>query len=485
MVVLFLAFNDAYAARHLFPQARIGDLDWVDPGYKPMQDYLIRIAEELVRHYSIDGISLDTLRYPAGVASSSLPYTGSRSRIDVITQFAARFAESVHRIAPTVSVSAHIFADTCYSPNKELGQDLVRLEHVLDFVHPMLYPYDDSIPGHESEHYAYVYKALQAARAQGAHLARVVPDVQAFFGYRTADLLAEVKAARDAGAGGAVVYAYDFDIGWKAEDFAPLASLAPADSVTVLRRDAAEPFGGERGDDRPEGARPTATRSDRPGLQVAFPLITDGLTVLRVSTPFPTRVTLSYTLSGHASPSDGKVIWRPEPTTTQLFYLGPLRQGAEYRYDVKAVAPNGECLSSSGTFTVPANLALHATALASSVIHPGFGPEMVLDGSLATRWCSRYTDYNTLTLDLGKPARIGSVGLEWEYAYARAYSLEVSLDGHRWKRVFSTQTGNGGREDIPLEPVTARYLRITMTQRATALGYSLWEVAVYAPRPHP
>lgn len=70
------------------------------------------------------------------------------------------------------------------------------------------------------------------------------------------------------------------------------------------------------------------------------------------------------------------------------------------------------------------------------------------------------------------------VGLEWEYAYARGYAIEVSTDGRDWKTVYETENGRGGREDIRFNPEPARYVRVTGTKRGTGLGYSLWEIKI-------
>ena len=68
--------------------------------------------------------------------------------------------------------------------------------------------------------------------------------------------------------------------------------------------------------------------------------------------------------------------------------------------------------------------------------------------------------------------------LGWESAYGRAYQLQTSGDGSTWSVVHSTTTGDGGFDGIDLN-VSARYVRLNLTQRATAYGYSLWEFGVY------
>ncbi|HEY3002374.1 MAG TPA: discoidin domain-containing protein, partial [Kribbellaceae bacterium] len=86
--------------------------------------------------------------------------------------------------------------------------------------------------------------------------------------------------------------------------------------------------------------------------------------------------------------------------------------------------------------------------------------------------------------DVANLARTGtatasSVESGWETAYARAYRIEVSRDNVTWQQVYATTTGDGGRDVVQLAPVTARYVRITGTRRATSYGYSLYEFELY------
>ncbi|MBW1599643.1 discoidin domain-containing protein [Streptomyces sp. JJ38] len=132
--------------------------------------------------------------------------------------------------------------------------------------------------------------------------------------------------------------------------------------------------------------------------------------------------------------------------------------------------------------TLPANLAEDAAASASSTQWSLFGryaPGRAVDGDTGTRWASRWSDGQWLTVDLGAPRTVARVVLDWEAAYARGYRVEVSSDGSEWRRVWSTDAGTGGIETARFEPVEARYVRVHGTDRATRYGYSLYEVGVY------
>lgn len=227
VMVLFQAFNDRYAAHRLFPEARIGNLDWVDPAYKPMQDYLIDMAVDLVTQYPVDGISLDMVRYPTGIRADQLPYTKNRSRVEVITEFVRRFTAAIRAVDPTIDVSANVFGEATLEPQHGIGQDVVALQGAVDFVLPMLYPYTDHVPGAQAQHYAFQKYHVERAIARGVDPEFIKPDIQGFFGFTFDDLIAQAQGVRDAGGTGVLVYAYDFDMGWDPEKWAQMAQAMP------------------------------------------------------------------------------------------------------------------------------------------------------------------------------------------------------------------------------------------------------------------
>ncbi len=130
--------------------------------------------------------------------------------------------------------------------------------------------------------------------------------------------------------------------------------------------------------------------------------------------------------------------------------------------------------------TAAPNLALYKPATASTS-YSGLPASNATDGSTASRWSSLFTDNEWIYVDLGATYTIRQVVLRWEAAYGRGYTLQVSGNASTWSDVYSTTTGDGGVDDITLaSPVSARYVRLLGTQRATVYGYSLWEFEVYA-----
>jgi beta-glucosidase-like glycosyl hydrolase len=117
--------------------------------------------------------------------------------------------------------------------------------------------------------------------------------------------------------------------------------------------------------------------------------------------------------------------------------------------------------TASSTYSATGNLAAAAT-----------------DGDPGTRWESAYSDPQWLEVDLGAQQQICNVGLMWEAAYASGFQIQVSNDNSTWTNIYSTTTGTGGSQSFPVS-VTARYIRMYGTVRATQWGYSILEFDVY------
>ena len=101
-----------------------------------------------------------------------------------------------------------------------------------------------------------------------------------------------------------------------------------------------------------------------------------------------------------------------------------------------------------------------------------------VDGVYSTRWSSARSDDQSLALDLGAVARIDSVRVTWQTAYAAKYAIETgtSLSGP-WTVVARNDAGHGGVETLNVN-ASARYVRLHGIQRATGYGYSVWELDV-------
>ncbi|WP_244226713.1 discoidin domain-containing protein [Paenibacillus protaetiae] len=123
-------------------------------------------------------------------------------------------------------------------------------------------------------------------------------------------------------------------------------------------------------------------------------------------------------------------------------------------------------------------LSLGKDAAASSFETP-FVASSAVDGDPGTRWASAPgADPQWLMVDLGQTRTVTSIKLKWETAYAKSYKLQISANGNDWTDLYSTTTGTGNEETIPVNG-SGRYVRMLGTERATQFGYSLWSFDVY------
>jgi beta-glucosidase len=134
-----------------------------------------------------------------------------------------------------------------------------------------------------------------------------------------------------------------------------------------------------------------------------------------------------------------------------------------------------------GQYCGTQDLAMDQPTTASSV-QPDTGsdylPYFATDGDPGTRWSSAPSDPQWLEVDLGSEQNLCSIGIEWEAAYATAFSIEVSDNNSTWTTVYSTTDGTGGNETFPVS-VTARYVMMDGTARGTQFGYSIFEFQAY------
>ncbi|OWV11515.1 sialidase [Micromonospora wenchangensis] len=126
----------------------------------------------------------------------------------------------------------------------------------------------------------------------------------------------------------------------------------------------------------------------------------------------------------------------------------------------------------------PVLLSQGRPATASSTEGTGFPASAAVDGNTGTRWSSAFSDPQWLQVDLGARATLSQVTLVWEAAHARAFQIQTSDNGTTWTTVWSTTTGTGGTQTVPVTG-SGRYVRMYGTTRATGYGYSLWEFQVY------
>jgi beta-glucanase (GH16 family) len=148
------------------------------------------------------------------------------------------------------------------------------------------------------------------------------------------------------------------------------------------------------------------------------------------------------------------------------------QRGTPYGYSLWEFSVSGTPATGSASL-----LSQGRPTTASSTENASFPATNATDGNTGTRWSSAFSDPQWLEVDLGGTHTLSQVVLNWEAAYARAFQIQISADGTNWTTVYSTSSGTGGVQTIPVSG-SGRYVRMYGTQRATPYGYSLWEFQV-------
>ncbi|WP_033341312.1 discoidin domain-containing protein [Catenuloplanes japonicus] len=124
---------------------------------------------------------------------------------------------------------------------------------------------------------------------------------------------------------------------------------------------------------------------------------------------------------------------------------------------------------------IPLSQGKPATA---SSLENGFTAAAAVDGDTGTRWSSAFADPQWLQVDLGSTQTISRVVLNWEAAYASAFTIQTSPNGTTWTNITPVTAGTAGVQTLNVTG-SGRYVRMNGTTRATAYGYSLWEFQVF------
>ncbi|HVZ73852.1 MAG TPA: discoidin domain-containing protein [Polyangia bacterium] len=140
---------------------------------------------------------------------------------------------------------------------------------------------------------------------------------------------------------------------------------------------------------------------------------------------------------------------------------------------------------STGTGVCASNLLTNAvtTATTASSANGTNTSQKAFDNNTGTRWESAYSDPQWIRVDLGSVKTINRVRIDWQHAAAKDYRIDVSNDGTSWSAPVISKTGlapvDHRIDDLQGFTVVGRYVRMYGTARATAYGYSIWEMDVY------
>ncbi|MFF1452381.1 discoidin domain-containing protein [Streptomyces sp. NPDC058274] len=227
----------------------------------------------------------------------------------------------------------------------------------------------------------------------------------------------------------------------------------------------------------PSAPSPDHTAPAAPGQPTVKPLLPS---LVDVSWPAATDDT---GVTSYAVYQDGKRIGVTGGRTLRVSDLTPEK---EYSFTVVArdAALNASEPSKAAVVTTPADndLALKKTVTASSYSEDNT-PQKAVDGDLSTRWAQGLglPDPSWIQVDLGKDAGVSSVVTTFEKSSGYQYLLEYSADGVTWSTFedhTSQNTTSAANYSFADQPVTARYLRLTVTGSSWN-GGSVYELQAY------
>lgn len=123
------------------------------------------------------------------------------------------------------------------------------------------------------------------------------------------------------------------------------------------------------------------------------------------------------------------------------------------------------------------NYCLNCPVEVSGIEADAYPGENAVDGDMSTRWASDYNDDAYIIVDLGAPKAIGYLAVYWEAAYPTDFSIQTSSDGTSIEHTIATYTGNSEVNfELSFDTITARYIHIICTKRATEYGNSIYEI---------
>ena len=74
---------------------------------------------------------------------------------------------------------------------------------------------------------------------------------------------------------------------------------------------------------------------------------------------------------------------------------------------------------------------------------------------------------------------VTEVKINWEAAYGKNYTIDVSNDHVNWTTIKTVTGGDGGTDDLTGLSGTGRYVRMHGSLRGISAGYSIYEMNVY------
>ncbi|MCL2152136.1 MAG: discoidin domain-containing protein [Oscillospiraceae bacterium] len=130
------------------------------------------------------------------------------------------------------------------------------------------------------------------------------------------------------------------------------------------------------------------------------------------------------------------------------------------------------------------NRASYVNVTASSSDSAANAGQFAVDSRSDTAWVSDPSDNSPyITVDLGVYGKIDKIVLDWGSNYATEYEISVSQENAAWATIYNTTQGSGGKDEVLILPVYARFVRLRCITPNAAGGYMLKNFQVYGLTP--
>jgi hypothetical protein len=221
------------------------------------------------------------------------------------------------------------------------------------------------------------------------------------------------------------------------------------------------------------------------------PVATDDVATTNLDTPVSIPVLANDTdVDGNLDVSSVTPVTYPVSGTLSIDAAGVITYtpsvgfGSTDTFSYQVCDTGAPVLCDTATVTVSINsLALGKPTEVSSSHNSNQSGDKAVDGLADTFWRPAKDSglpSEWFTVDLGSSLPIGQVVLRWGNSYATSYTIQVSPDNIAWTPVFTTTSGDGGTDTIPLNSTPARYVKMDSTAW-TGDPWSGWlsEIEIY------
>lgn len=119
----------------------------------------------------------------------------------------------------------------------------------------------------------------------------------------------------------------------------------------------------------------------------------------------------------------------------------------------------------------------------ASAVENGLNGKNAIDGNDGSAFSTAHSDPQWFIVDLGRRRIFNTIQIRWQTAYSRTFTIDVSNDGETWTTKKGENYYEGGGDNVEYEVslsenVTARYVRLYSTARATQWGNSFYSFRV-------